>query len=134
MIALSNAINATLLRESQLSISSATSRRSRAICRNALVMEVHPSVPVKTVPDLIAYAKANPGKINMASPGSGTGAPYGGRAVQDDGRRRMMHVPYRGSGPMLNDLLSGQVQFAFDALASSIGHIRGEKLRALGVT
>ena len=76
-------------------------------------MVVNPSVPAKTVPEFIAYAKANPGKINMASAGIGTPVPCGGRAVQDDDRRQMVHVPYRGVAPALTDLLGGQVQVIF---------------------
>src|SRR5215472_12107828 len=102
------------------------------ISRNVLVME-HPSVPVATGLELIAYAKANPNKLNMASPGSGTGPHMASELFKLMTGVHMIHVPYRGSGPMLNDLLSGQVQFAFDGLASSIGHIRAGRLRALGV-
>src|SRR5262249_60470352 len=76
---------------------------------------------------------ANPDKLNMASPGSGTGPHMASELFNMMTGVRMMHVPYRGSGPMLNDLLSGQVQFAFDAIASSLGHIRAGRLRALGV-
>src|SRR5262249_51248641 len=91
------------------------------------------SVPVATGLELIAYAKANPNKINMASPGSGTAPHMASELFKLMTGVHMIHVPYRGSGPMLNDLLSGQVQFAFDALASSIGHIRAGVRRALGV-
>jgi tripartite-type tricarboxylate transporter receptor subunit TctC len=132
MIALSSAINASLF-ENLPFIFLRDIAPVGTICRNVLVMEVHPSVPVATGLDLITYAKANPNKLNMASPGSGTGPHMASELFKLMTGVRMMHVPYRGSGPMLNDLLSGQVQFAFDALASSIGHIRGERLRALGV-
>ena len=132
MVALSSAVNATLF-ENLPFVFLRDIAPVGAISRNVLVMEVHPSVPVTTGPDLIAYAKANPNKLNMASPGSGTGPHIAGELFEMMAGVRMMHVPYRGSGPMLNDLLSGQVQFAFDALASSIGHIRAGKLRALGV-
>ena len=132
MVALSSAVNATLF-ENLPFVFLRDIAPVGAISRNVLVMEVHPSVPVTTGPDLIAYAKANPNKLNMASPGSGTGPHIAGELFKMMAGVRMMHVPYRGSGPMLNDLLSGQVQFAFDALASSIGHIRAGKLRALGV-
>ena len=97
-------------------------------------MEVHPSVPVKTGPELIAYAKANPGKLNMASPGSGTGPHMAGELFKMMTGITMTHVPYRGSGPMLNDLIGGQVQVAFDGISSSIGYIRAGRLRALGVS
>jgi tripartite-type tricarboxylate transporter receptor subunit TctC len=132
MIALSSAINASLF-ENLPFIFLRDIAPVGTICRNVLVMEVHPSVPVATGLDLITYAKANPNKLNMASPGSGTGPHMASELFKLMTGVRMMHVPYRGSGPMLNDLLSGQVQFAFDALTSSIGHIRGERLRALGV-
>jgi tripartite-type tricarboxylate transporter receptor subunit TctC len=132
MIALSSAVNATLF-DNLPFIFLRDIAPIGTISRNMLVMEVHPSVPVATGLDLIAYAKANPNKLNMASPGSGTGPHMASELFKLMTGVRMMHVPYRGSGPMLNDLLSGQVQFAFDALASSIGHIRGDRLRALGV-
>ena len=119
---------------SSISISSATSRRSRASAASPYVMVVNPSVPAKTVPEFIAYAKANPGKINMASAGNGTASPCRRRAVQDDGRRRHVHVPYRGAAPALTDLLGGQVQVMFAAMSSSIEYIRAGKLRALAVT
>jgi hypothetical protein len=80
------------------------------------------SVPVATGLGLIAYARTNPNKLNMASPGSGTGPHMASELFKLMTGVRMMHVPYRGSGPMLNDLLSGQVQFAFDAIVSSIAH------------
>jgi tripartite-type tricarboxylate transporter receptor subunit TctC len=104
------------------------------ISRNIFVMEVHPSVPVQTGPELIAYAKANPGKLNMGSPGSGTGPNMASELFKMLAGVQMVHVPYRGSGPMLVDLLAGNVQFAFDGIASSIGHIKGGRLRALGVS
>jgi tripartite-type tricarboxylate transporter receptor subunit TctC len=132
MIALSSAVNATLF-ENLPFIFLRDIAPIGTVSRNMLVMVVHPSLPVATGLDLIAYAKANPNKLNMASPGSGTGPHMASELFKLMTGVRMMHVPYRGSGPMLNDLLSGQVQFAFDALASSIGHIRAERLRALGV-
>jgi tripartite-type tricarboxylate transporter receptor subunit TctC len=98
------------------------------------VMEVHPSVPVKTVAEFISYAKANPGKINMASSGNGTSIHLSGELFMFMTGVKMLHVPYRGSAPALNDMLSGQVQVMFDNLPSSIGHIKAGKLRALAVT
>jgi len=127
MVATSSAVNATLFENLPFNFLRDIAPVG-SISRAALVMEVHPSVPVATGLELIAYAKANPNKLNMASPESGTG-PH----MASEPGVRMIHVPYRGSGLMLNDLLSGQVQFAFDALASSIGHIRAGTLRALGV-
>jgi tripartite-type tricarboxylate transporter receptor subunit TctC len=103
------------------------------VIRSPFVLEVHPSVPVKTVPELIAYAKANPGKINMASFGTGTSTHLAGEMFKMMTGVEMQHVPYRGSGPMLIDLISAQVQLAFDNLPASIEHIRAGKLRALAV-
>jgi tripartite-type tricarboxylate transporter receptor subunit TctC len=104
------------------------------ISRNIFVMEVHPSMPVKTGPEFIAYAKANPGKIIWASPGSGTGPNMAAELFKMMTRITMVHVPYRGSGPMVADLIGGQVQFAFDGISSSVEHIRSGRLRALGVS
>jgi tripartite-type tricarboxylate transporter receptor subunit TctC len=104
------------------------------ISRNIFVMEVHPSMPVKTGPEFIAYAKANPGKINRASPGSGTGPNMAAELFKMMTGITMVHVPYRGSGPMVADLIGGQVQFAFDGISSSVEHIRSGRLRALGVS
>ena len=104
------------------------------VIRTPFVLEVHPSVPVTTVAQLIAYAKANPGKINMASFGANTGSHLSGELFKLMSGVDMLHVPYRGSAPMLIDLLSGQVQLAFDNLPASIEHIRAGKLRALAVT
>jgi tripartite-type tricarboxylate transporter receptor subunit TctC len=98
------------------------------------VMEVNPSLPVKSVPEFIAYAKANPGKINMASGGIGTPAHVSGEFFRMMTAAPMVHVPYRGTGPALVDLIGGQVQVMFDALPASIEHIRARKLRPLAVT
>jgi len=98
------------------------------------VMEVNPSVPAKTVAEFIAYAKANPGKINMASSGNGTSIHLSGMLFMGMTGIKMVHVPYKGSAPALIDLLGGQVQVMFDNLPSSIGHIHAGKLRALAVT
>src|SRR5215813_2969866 len=105
-----------------------------AISRAPNVMVVNPSVPANTVPEFIAYAKANPGKINMASSGIGTSIHMSGELFKLMTGVNMQHVPYRGSAPMLTDLLAGQVQVAFDNMPSSIEHIRAGKLRALAVT
>ena len=105
-----------------------------AISRSYYAMLVHPSVPAKTCAELLAYAKANPGKLNMASPGSGTGAHMASELFKLMTGMRAVHVPYRGSGPMLTDLLAGQVQFAFDTIPSSVEHVRSGRLRALGVS
>jgi tripartite-type tricarboxylate transporter receptor subunit TctC len=98
------------------------------------VLVVHPSFPTKTLPDFIAYAKANPGKINMASGGIGTGAHLWGELFKKMAGVDMLHVPYHGTGPAFADLLSGQMHAMFDTVATSIGHIRAGNLRALAVT
>jgi tripartite-type tricarboxylate transporter receptor subunit TctC len=98
------------------------------------VMEVNPSVPVRTVPEFIAYAKANPGKLNFASGGIGATAHLAGELFKSMSGIDMHHVPYRGSAPALVDLLSGEVQVMFDLMSTSIGYIRDGKLRALAVT
>ena len=97
-------------------------------------MEVHPSVPAKTVPEFIVYAKANPGKINYASGGNGTLTQMAVELFKMMAGVDMVHVPYRGSGTAVTALLAGQVQAMFDAIPSSIEHIRAGKLRALAVT
>ena len=104
------------------------------VIRSPFVLEVHPAVPVKTVSELIAYAKASSGKITMASFGTGTSSHLTGELFKMMTGVEMLHVPYRGSAPMLIDLLSGQVQLAFDNLPASIEHIRSGKLRPLAVT
>ena len=97
-------------------------------------MEVNPSVPVKTVAEFIAYVKANPDKLNIASSGNGTSIHLSGELFKMMTGVKMTHVPYKGSAPMLTDLLGGQVQVTFDNLPSSIAHIKAGKLRALAVT
>jgi tripartite-type tricarboxylate transporter receptor subunit TctC len=104
------------------------------ITRAANVMEVNLSVPVKTVPEFIAYAKDNPGKINMASTGIGASPHLSGELFKLMTGVNMLHVPYRGNAAALTDLLGGQVQVLFDSISSSIEHIRAGKLRALAVT
>jgi tripartite-type tricarboxylate transporter receptor subunit TctC len=98
------------------------------------VMEVNPSVPARTVPEFIAYAKANPGKINMASAGNGTNSHMYGELFKTMTGLDMLHVPYRGSPQALTDLIGGQVQVMFDNVPSSIGHIQSGQLRPLAVT
>jgi tripartite-type tricarboxylate transporter receptor subunit TctC len=104
------------------------------IFRVPLVMEVNPSFPAKTVPEFIAYAKANPGKINMASAGQGGPQHLAGELFKVLAGVDMVHVAYRGSTPALTDLLGGQVQVMFDVTPSSIPHIRAGRLRPLAVT
>ena len=105
-----------------------------SIVRGVGVLVVHPSVSAKSVPDLIAYAKANPGKINMASGGVGSPQHVYGELFKMMTGVDMLHVPYRGGAPALTDLLAGQVQVMFDTLITSIEHIRAGKLRPLAVT
>ncbi len=105
-----------------------------AIIRAPLVIEVNPSIPAKTVPELIAYAKANPGTVNYASTGNGTTNHITGELFKMMTGVDMVHVPYRGSAPALTDLLGGQVQVMVDNLLSSIEYVRTGKLRALAVT
>ena len=97
-------------------------------------MEVNPSFPANTVPEFIAYAKANPGKINMASAGNGTAAHVAGELFKMMTGIDMVHVPYRGGAPALTDLIGGQVQVMFGNVPSSIEQIKAGKLRALAVT
>jgi tripartite-type tricarboxylate transporter receptor subunit TctC len=105
-----------------------------SIYRGPAVLVVHPSFPAKSVPELIAYAKSNPGQINMASGGVGSTQHVYGELFKMMTGVDMRHVPYRGGGPALTDLLAGQVSVMFDTLATSIEHIRAGKLRALAVT
>ena len=98
------------------------------------VMEVNPQVPAKNVAEFIAYAKANPGKINWASSGNGTSVHLSGELFKVMTGVQLTHVPYRGSAPALTDMISGQVQVMFDNMPSSLSHIQGGKLRALAVT
>jgi len=104
------------------------------IDRFPLVMEVNPAVPVETVPEFIAYAKANPGKINYGSGGIGTIQHVAGELFKFMTGVDLVHVPYRGAALVLNDLLAGQVQASFSPIASSLGYIRADRLRALAVT
>jgi tripartite-type tricarboxylate transporter receptor subunit TctC len=105
-----------------------------ALMRVPLVMVVNPSLATKTVPEFIAYAKANPGKVNMASSGNGTSVHLSGELFMAMTGVKMTHVPYRGSNPALTDLLAGQCQVIFDNMPSVLPHIKGGKLRALAVT
>ena len=128
-----NAINATLYEK--LSFNFIRDIASVAgISRAPLVMAVHPSVPAKTVPEFIAYAKANPGKISMASAGIGAPSHVSGELFKMMAGVNVVHVPYRGAGPALVDLLAGQVQVGFPSVPSSIEYVRAGKLRALAVT
>jgi len=98
------------------------------------VMEVHPSVPAKTVAEFIVYARANPGKISFASAGNGTTIHLSGELFMAMTGVKMLHVPYRGSAPALTDMISGQVHVMFDNVLSSISHLQSGALRPLAVT
>jgi tripartite-type tricarboxylate transporter receptor subunit TctC len=104
------------------------------IVRTPNVMTVTNSLPVKTVAEFIAYCKANPGKVNMASSGSGTSVHLSGELFKHLTGCNMLHVPYKGAGPALTDLIAGQVHVFFDNLPSSAPHIKGGRIRALAVT
>jgi tripartite-type tricarboxylate transporter receptor subunit TctC len=128
-----NAINATLYQK--LSFNFLRDMEPVAgIMRVPNVMETPASFPAKTVKEFIDYAKTNPGKVNMASSGSGTSVHLSGEMFKAMTGVQMQHIPYKGSGPALIDLIAGQVQVLFDNMPSSIGYIKGGKLRALGVT
>ena len=128
-----NAINATLYEKLKYNLIRDIAPVA-GIIRVPLVMQVNPSVPVKTVPEFIAYAKANPGKLNMASAGNGTPQHVSGELFKMMAGVNMTHVPYRGSAPALTDLLGGQVQVVFDTTLASIEYIRAGRLRPLAVT
>jgi tripartite-type tricarboxylate transporter receptor subunit TctC len=133
MVTASNATNATLY--SKLDFNFIRDIVPVAgIVRVPYVMEVNPSIPARTVPEFIAYAKANPGKINMASGGIGALSHVSGELFKMMAGINLVHVPYRGGGPALTDLLGGRVQVLFDPIPVSIEYIRAGKLRALGVT
>jgi tripartite-type tricarboxylate transporter receptor subunit TctC len=102
--------------------------------RTPYVVVVNNDLPVKTIPELIAHAKANPGKLNFASAGVGTGIHMAGEQFKMMAGVEMVHVPYRGAGNAMTDLIGGQVQLMFDTMAASIPHIKGGKIRALAVT
>ena len=133
LVSINNAINATLYNKLAFNFIRDIVPVAGLI-RSPNVMEVNPAVPVKTVPEFIAYAKANPGKLNMASPGNGSVAHIAGEMFKRMAGIEMTHVPYRGAAPAVTDLIGGQVQVAFDPMSSSIAHIKAGKLRALAVT
>jgi tripartite-type tricarboxylate transporter receptor subunit TctC len=133
LITVANAINATLY-DNMTFNSIRDIAPVAALVRTPLVMEVNPSLPVKTVPEFIAYAKANPGKINMATSGNGTPQHIAAELFTMMAGIDVLHVPYRSTTPALVDLLAGQVQVIFDTIPASIEFIRAGKLRPLGVT
>jgi tripartite-type tricarboxylate transporter receptor subunit TctC len=133
LVAPANAINATLYEKLNFNFISDIAPVA-GIIRFPNVMVVNPSVPAKTVPEFIAYAKANPGRLNMASSGNGSTIHVSGELFKMMTGVNMIHVPYRGGAPALTDMISGQVQVMFDNVPTSIEFIRAGKLRALAVT
>jgi tripartite-type tricarboxylate transporter receptor subunit TctC len=133
MVSAGNAINATLYDNLNFNFIRDIAPIA-GIIRSTNVMIVHPSFPAKTVPEFIAYAKVNPGSVNMASGGAGSGPHVAGELFKAMTGIDMRHVPYRGSPPAITDLIAGQVQVMFDLLSSSIESVKAGKLRALAVT
>jgi tripartite-type tricarboxylate transporter receptor subunit TctC len=129
---LANAGNATLYNNLKFNFIRDTTPVA-GIALDPFVLEVTPSLPVKTIPELIAYAKANPGKINMGSGGVGSGNQLTGEMFKTMTGVDLVHVPYRGAGPAMVDLMGGQVQVMFNTMGASLQYVRGGKLRALGV-
>ena len=130
---LPNAVNATLYPHLKFNFVRDIASVAGVI-RVPMVVLVHPSLPVKTIPELIAYAKENPGKINMASAGTGSAPHMAGELFNAMAQTSMVHVPYRGQSQALTDLLGGQVQLLFAAAPGTADHIRSGRLRALAVT
>jgi tripartite-type tricarboxylate transporter receptor subunit TctC len=128
-----NAINATLYEKLNFNFIRDIAPVA-GIVREPNVMVLNPSIPAKSVPEFIAYAKANPGKLSMASAGSGTASHMAGELFKMMAGVDMVHVPYRGGGPALSDLLGGQVQVMFPGTIASVEYVRTGKLRALAVT
>ena len=133
MVTSANAINATLYEKLNFDITRDIAPVA-SLVKVPLVMEINPSVPAKTVPEFVTYAKANPGKLSMASGGNGTTLHVAGELFKMMTGVNMVHVPYRGGGAALADLIGGQVQVMFDNLPTSIETIRAGKLRPLAVT
>ena len=133
LVAPANAINATLYDKLNFNFLQETEPVA-GIIRFPNVVVVNPSVPVKTIPELIAYAKANPGKLNMASSGNGSTIHMSGELFKMLTGTNMVHVPYRGGAPALTDLISGQVQVMFDNIPTCAEHVKSGKLRGLAVT
>jgi tripartite-type tricarboxylate transporter receptor subunit TctC len=133
LVAPANAINATLYDKLNYNFLRDIAPVA-GIIRFPNVMEVNPLVPAKTVPEFIAYAKANPGKINMASSGNGSTIHMSGELFKMMTGINMVHIPYRGGAPALTDMLGGQVQVMFDNVPTSLEHIRSGALRPLAVT
>jgi tripartite-type tricarboxylate transporter receptor subunit TctC len=133
LVSASNAINATLYDKLNFNFIRDIAPVA-GIMRVPNVLVVNPSVPARTIPEFVAYATANPGKVNMASPGIGTSPHLAGELFKAVTGVKFQHVPYRGGAPAFADLIAGQVQVMFNSVAGSIGHIRAGKLRPLAVT
>ena len=133
LVAVSNAANATLYDKLNFNFIRDIAPVA-GVLRVPNLVEVHPSVPVQTLPEFIAYAKANPGKVNMGSGGSGGPVHMTGELFNMMAGLKMQHVPYRGEAPALNDLIGGQVQVVFGSVPASIEYVRAGRLRALAVT
>ena len=133
LVTIQGAVNATLYEKLNYNFISDIAPIA-SITRETLALEVTPSLPAKTIPEFIAYAKANPGKLSMATPGNGSTPHVAGELFKMMAGVDMVHVPYRGGAPALNDLIGGQVQVMFADLTSSIEYVRAGKLRALAVS
>jgi tripartite-type tricarboxylate transporter receptor subunit TctC len=133
LVSVANTVNATLYEKLNFDVLHDIVPVA-GLVRGPLVMDLALSVPAKTVPEFIAYARANPGKINMASAGNGTPSHMAGELFKLSTGLDLVHVPYRGAAPALTDVLAGQVQLLFDNLPTSLEHIRAGKVRALAVT
>ncbi len=133
LVTTANAINATLYDKLNFNFIHDIAPVA-CITRQPYVMLVHPSVPAKTLPEFIDHAKANPGKLNMASVGKGTGTHVAGELLMMMAGLNMVHVPYRGGAPATTDLIAGQVQVMFSVPVTAAEHVKSGKLRALAVT
>jgi tripartite-type tricarboxylate transporter receptor subunit TctC len=133
MVTPANTVNATLYDKLNFNFIRDTTPVA-GIFRAPFVMDVHPSFPAKTLPEFLAYAKANSGKMNMASAGNGTGSHMSGELFKIMSGINMQHVPYRGGGPALLDLIGGQVQVYFASMPETIGYIKSGKVQPLAVT
>lgn len=133
MVAVTSAINQTLYKNLDFDLVKDFAPVALAV-RVPNVLVVNPEVPVKTVQELVDYAKANPGKLNFASSGSGTSIHMAGELFKQRAGIEVTHIPYKGSAPALTDLIGGQVQYMFDNMPSAWPHVEGGKLRALAVT
>jgi tripartite-type tricarboxylate transporter receptor subunit TctC len=133
LIAQVNAINVTLYERLNFNFIRDIAAVA-GIMRVPSIMEVNPSVPVHTVPEFIAYAKANPGRLNMASAGNGTSSHLSGELLKIMAGVDVLHVPYRGAAAALTDLIAARVQVYFDLMPSSIAHVRSGKVRPLAIT